>query len=326
MAVMRIGFVGAGFIAGVHAGILARDPRAAVTHVCDPDPQRADLFALRHGAAAVSSLDDLLASVDAVYICSPNAYHAEAAVLALDAGLHVFSEKPMATSLEDGARVLDAARRSRGVYQAGFNRRLAPLYLELKAHVDGADRPPASALLKMNRGELQRPAWTGDPAVSGGYMYETPVHMLDLVRHLFGDPVEIVVRARAVVYDQLDDFSMLFTFATGMSAVFASSAHATWLFPFERLEVYGDHTAAVTEEMERITISDGVGAPARVIDLAQLPFEERWGYVAEDARFLDAVSGMAPPAVTAEDAFATTALVAACYERANEARPQATDR
>jgi len=315
---LRVGFVGAGFIAGVHASILARDPRAIVSHVFDPDASKSALFSVQHAATAVPSLDDLIGSVQAVYICNPNAFHADVAVRALEAGLQVFSEKPMATSLDDARRVLRAAHSARAVYQAGFNRRFAGVYLELKRRLDAGDLVPTSVLLKMNRGELQRPVWTGDPAISGGFLYETPVHMLDLARFLFGDPVDLVVRARATVYNQLDDFSMLFTFPSGMTAVFASSAHTTWLAPFERVEVYGDHRAVVTEEMDRITFADGVGRPSRVIDFAQRPFEERWGYVEEGRLFLDAVFGDAPPAVSAEDAFATTALVASCYERADD--------
>ncbi len=317
---LRIGFVGAGFIAGVHAGILAADPRVRVVAAHDHDAQAAALFALKFGATAIASVDELFASIDALYICSPNATHAAIAVRALDAGLHVFSEKPMATSLDDARAVLDASKRARGVYQAGFNRRFASVYVALKDRIAGGTLTPTSVLMKMNRGELQRPAWTGDPSISGGFLYETPIHMLDMIRHLFGDPAEVICRARATVYDQLDDFSMLFTFASGLSAVFATSAHATWQFPFERVEVYGAHMIAATEEMDRITFSAGIARESDVIvqDFAQQPFEQRWGYVEEDRRFVDAMLGTGAPAVGAEGAFATTSLVERCYAAARE--------
>ncbi len=319
MDTLRIGFVGAGFIAGVHAEVLARDPRVRVHAVIDPNLHRVTMFALDTGARVVPSLDDLLGDVDALYICTPNALHADVAIHALDAGVSVFSEKPMATSIESARAVLDAATRARGVYQAGFNRRFAGVYRELKHRIATGDLVPTSALLKMNRGELQRPAWTGDPLMTGGFLYETPIHMLDLVRHLFGDPVEVVCRARATVYDQLDDFSLLFTFASGMSAVLATSAHATWLYPFERVEVYGDHASVVTEEMERITFATGVGQAAVTLDFAQQPRDERWGYIEEDGRFVDAMCGVGEPAVGVAEAFATTELVERCYAAAREA-------
>ncbi len=323
MDTLRIGFVGAGFIAGVHAEVLARDPRVRVHAVIDPDLQRVTTFALNTGATVVPSLDDLLGDVDALYICTPNALHADVAVHALDAGVSVFSEKPMATSLDGARAVLDAASRARGVYQAGFNRRFAGVYRELKHRIASGDLVPTSALLKMNRGELQRPAWTGDPLISGGFLYETPIHMLDLVRHLFGDPAEVVCRARASVYGQLDDFSILFTFASGVSAVLATSAHATWLFPFERVEVYAEHAAIVTQEMERITFATGVDQAALTLDFAQQPRDERWGYIEEDGRFVDAICGVGEPGVSAAEAFATTELVERCYAAAREAAASA---
>jgi len=313
---LRVGFAGAGFIANVHAAILAGDARVRVHAVHDPDAQAAALFALRLGALTVPSDDDLLADCDALYICSPNALHAALAVRALGAGLHVFSEKPMATSLEDAERVRTAADGARGVYQAGFNRRCASVYVALKGRVASGALAPVSALLKMNRGELQRPAWTGDASVSGGFLYETPVHMLDMARHLFGEVNDIVVRARSTVYDQLDDFSVLLTFASGVTATLTSNAHATWLYPFERVEVYGAHAIAATEEMDRVTFGAGLGAPAETHDFVQQRFEERWGYVAEDRGFIDAALGLGPPVVGAAEALRTTALVERCYAAA----------
>jgi len=319
MDTLRIGFVGAGFIADVHAQVLARDPRVRVHAVIDPDLHRVTTFALKTGAKVVPSLDDLLGEIEALYICTPNALHADVAIHALDAGVSVFSEKPMATSLDGARAVLEASRRARSVYQAGFNRRFAGVYRELKHRIASGDLVPTSALLKMNRGELQRPAWTGDPLMTGGFLYETPIHMLDLARHLFGEPAEVICRARATVYDHLDDFSLLLTFESGLSAVLATSAHATWLFPFERVEVYGGHAAIVTEEMERITFATGLGQAAVTLDFAQQPTDERWGYVEEDGRFVDAICGVGEPAVSAAEAFATTELVERCYAAAREA-------
>jgi len=316
---IRIGFAGAGHIANVHARVLIPDPRVRVHAVFDPDVARASLFAEKTGAMAVASLDELLASIDALYICNPNALHARLACQALDAGLHVFSEKPMATTLDDARSVHASAQRAPGVYQAGFNRRFASVYKELKRLLETGELTALSALLKMNRGDLREPAWTGDPAVSGGFLYETPIHMLDMVRHLFGEPKEVVCKGRAAVYGQLDDFSMLLSFEGGMSVAFATNAHATWLPPFERVEVYGDHATAVTDEMERITFAPSGEVEPRALDFRDQPFEARWGYVEEDRAFVEAACGNAAPAVSAEEGLRTTELVERCYRAAQRA-------
>lgn len=318
---LRVGFAGAGFIAGVHAEVLAALPEVRIAAVHDPDAGHAAAFAARHGPQAVASYDQLLDAVDAVYICSPNAYHAEQAIAALVAGKHVFSEKPMAVSLADADRVLVAARSAGGVYQIGFNRRLGPVYQSLKQRIDGGELTPRWAHMKMNRGDLIKPAWVADPAVSGGFLYESTIHLLDLACWLFGPLEEVTCRASRTCAEQLDDFAMLLAFRSGLTATFCSSAHTTWLFPFERIEVYGLHASAVTEELDRVTFALGLDAEPATVDFSDRPFAERWGYRQEDEAFLAAVRGEGEPAVGAGDAYRAIEIVDACYRAAASGRP-----
>ncbi|MDP2949581.1 MAG: Gfo/Idh/MocA family oxidoreductase [Chloroflexota bacterium] len=314
--------MGAGFINNVHADVLMREDGVRITAVVDPDVERAATLAAKTGAAVMPSLEALLESgVDAVYIATPNALHAQAALAALAAGVHVFAEKPMATTLADARRVRQAASSARGVYQMGFNRRFAPIYRLLKELIQKGELTPHWAHLKMNRGELHSPPWVADAAVSGGFLYETTIHLLDMSRWLFGEVREVMCRAAQSCYNQLDDFAMLISFASGATATLCSSAHATWLFPFERVEVFGDHATAVTEEMERLTYCSGLGRAAVTHDQAQLPMPARWGYVEEDRLFLAAITGGGQPAVSAEDGYRAVELVEACYRAARTAEP-----
>jgi myo-inositol 2-dehydrogenase/D-chiro-inositol 1-dehydrogenase len=187
------------------------------------------------------------------------------------------------------------------------------VYATLKERISEARLVPISAVIKMNRGELRQPSWTGDASITGGFLYETPIHVLDIGRYLFGEPAEVTCRARTTVYNQLDDFSMLLTFPSDVTVTLTANAHATWLAPFERIEVFGDHIAAVTEEMNRLTFAEGLEVAAETLDFAQLPVESRWGYAEEDRRFVDAIAGEGPPAVSAADAFRTVELVERCY-------------
>ena len=314
--VLRVGFAGAGFIAGVHADVLEKLSDVEVTAFVEPHEGRGREFASKTGARPVSSLDALLRECDAVYVCVPNALHAEVAVTALEAGKHVFSEKPMATTLADAQRVHAAAQRSEGVYQVGFNRRFAPVYQAVKERIETGELSPRWAHMKMNRGELQQPPWVADTSLTGGFLYETPIHALDLATWLFGPVEEIVCRAAQTASDQLDDFAMLLTFASGLTATFCSSGHTTWLFPFERVEVYGEYAIAVTDEMERVTFQDGIGAASVTRDVTRLPMPERWGYAPADEIFVAACAGLGPPAVSADDGLRSIELVDACYRAA----------
>ncbi len=319
---VRVGIVGAGFIGRVHALDLRRDARVHLVGIADVVSRAAERLAAEVETAAVGALPDLLdRGVDAVYVCTPNSQHVEPVVTALRAGVHVFSEKPMATSLRGAWEVREAARRARGTYQIGLNRRLARVYKFVKMLIDEGRLQPLLAQMKHNRGELQQPPWTGDSSVTGGYLYETPVHLFDLGRFLFGDVREISGGARQSVYAEPDGFVMLFTFTSGLVASVTSVAHTSWFFPYERVEVYGPHQTAVTEELERASFSPAMRGQVEAIDCIQMPFEDKWGYVEEDRRFIDAVLGEGLPPVTAEDGYRATELVEAVYQAARTALP-----
>ena len=104
---IRVGIVGAGYIGGVHAGLLARDERVVLTAVHDVVEGRARRLAAPAGARVAASAEELIDEVDAVYVTTPNTLHTELAVAAAQAGKHVFCEKPMATNLRDARRVLE---------------------------------------------------------------------------------------------------------------------------------------------------------------------------------------------------------------------------
>jgi myo-inositol 2-dehydrogenase/D-chiro-inositol 1-dehydrogenase len=227
----------------------------------------------------------------------------------------------MAASLADARRIREAAQRSKGLYQIGFNRRFANVYLFARRLIDEGRLVPLVAQMKHNRGELRQPPWTADPAVTGGFLYETPVHLFDLARFYFGDVAEIQGWARQSVYRELDAFTMLLRCAGGVITSFTSVAHTSWLFPSERVEIYGDHKSVVTEEVERAAFSPGMRDQAEAIDCRHVPFEVKAGYVTEDRLFIDAVLGERSPAVTAEDGYRATELVEACYRAAREGKP-----
>ena len=313
MAKVKIGFLGAGYIGGVHASILARDERVQITAVHDVVKKRARQLARSAGASLAHSTSEVLATCDAIYITTPNTKHTDLAILAAESGKHVFCEKPMATDIEDARRVLEAAEKSHHIFQLGHNRRFAPVYAELKRML-AETHQPHSAHVKMNRGELLDPEWVGNPKITGGFLYETTIHMFDMLRFLFGEVKTLQAIGSSHEYPEVDDFSVLLTFAGGMHATLASSADASWLFPFERIEVFCHHSTIVTREMESLVYSEGLEDRHVERSMHQLSKEEKWGYAQEDRAFIDSVTGGLPPAVTAFDGYKSVELVDAVYE------------
>jgi len=322
MKTIRIGIMGAGYIAGVHASVLARDERVQLAAVYDVVPECAEALAGSYNATAVSTTLELLERCDAVFITTPNTQHVSLAIAAIETGKHVFCEKPLATNVADAEKVFNKASNSQTVFQVGHNRRFAPVYVKLKQMLAETHKPH-SAHVKMNRGELLKPEWTGDPAITGGFLYETPIHMFDMMRFLFGEVDSLHAIGSKHEYKEIDDFSVLLKFTSGMHATLATSADASWLFPFECVEVFCHHATLVTREMETLTYNSSVEGNFAVETMQQLPREEKWGYVQEDRAFVDAIVNGREPLVTAFDGLMSVEIANAVYESVRSQVPVA---
>jgi myo-inositol 2-dehydrogenase / D-chiro-inositol 1-dehydrogenase len=317
---IKIGIIGAGYIAGVHAGILARDERVRIVSIHDVVPERAQQLAQAHDAAAATTPDEAIERCDAVFITTPNTRHVPLATAAIDAGKHVFCEKPLATTIADAETVFEKAQRGNAVFQVGHNRRFAPVYATLKRLLSETHEPH-SAHVKMNRGELLKPEWTGDPEVTGGFLYETPIHMFDMMRFLFGEIDILHAIGSQHEYREIDDFSVLLKFVNGMHATLATAADASWLFPFERVEVFCHHATLVTREMESVICSSNLEGHFTSQSMHQTPREEKWGYVQEDRAFIDSIVNGSPARVTAFDGLMSVEIANAVYESVRSGAP-----
>jgi myo-inositol 2-dehydrogenase/D-chiro-inositol 1-dehydrogenase len=308
---VKIGIIGTGYIGGVHGRIYSRDERAEVAALFDIVPEKAEALSRSIGGKVCGSREELLEICDAVLVCTPNKTHKEIALHAIAEGKHVFCEKPFSIGTENAAELRDAALAGKGVFQVGHNRRYAPVYATLKELLQ--KDTPHSAHIKMNRGELVNPVWTGDVNVTGGFLYETTIHLFDMMRFQFGEITELTAYGSQHEYPELDEFSIIFKFANGFHCTFASSSDASWHFPFERIEVFCHHRTIMTEEMERLLDSRGMDANFETRSFHMTEKEERWGYVQEDRAFIDAILNGSQPPVTAEDGFKSVELVESVY-------------
>ncbi|MEP6850745.1 MAG: Gfo/Idh/MocA family oxidoreductase [Acidobacteriota bacterium] len=308
---VRIGIIGTGYIGNVHGRIYSRDDRTEVSALFDIVAERAELTAKSIGGKVCASREELLENCDAVLVCAPNKTHTEIASTAVAAGRHVFCEKPFSIGIDAAAKLRDIANNGKGVFQVGHNRRFAPVYVKHKELI--ANDTPHSAHIKMNRGELKNPVWTGDVNVTGGFLYETTIHLFDMIRFQFGEIEELVAYGSQHEYPELDEFSIIFKLKNGFHCTFASSSDASWHFPFERIETFCHHRTIMTEEMERLHDSRAMDANFETLSWHMTEKEERWGYVQEDRQFIDAILNGTPPPVTADDGFRSVEMVESVY-------------
>jgi len=204
---VKVAVVGLGFMGKTHLGAYRKLPDVQVTALCDPRKEILELKSLqpvgniRTSEAASSPGDarrflrfeEMLAAggFDVVDICAPTPLHAEYAIRALDAGFHVFCEKPMALSVEEARRILEKVERSGRLFSVGHCLRYWPAYAEVKKLLDSG-RYGATRYAEFDRYSApprwSSDDWMNDPSRSGSAALDLHVHDADMVLYLFGPP------------------------------------------------------------------------------------------------------------------------------------------
>ncbi len=132
---MRFGVVGAGKLGGFHTRTLSKMPEVELVGVSDPDLMRAQVLAWRHNCVAYKTVEELLTQVDALVVAAPTEYHAEIGIKALEAGIHVLMEKPIANSEEGARKLLELSEKNSVVLQVGHSERFNSAVVETMKHV-----------------------------------------------------------------------------------------------------------------------------------------------------------------------------------------------
>ncbi len=201
----RFALLGAGFIGSVHARNLAANPRVSFDKVFDVVADRGRALADQFGATAVSSVEEALTDVDAVFIASSTDTHAASLRAAVDAGVAALCEKPIDLSLDRARETVAYAQEHRARVMVNFNRRFDPDHAELKRIVDEGGVGAVELVQLTSRGPVVPPLEY--VAVSGGQMRDQTVHFFDLARWIAGaDPVEVFAAGSALAEPRLADY------------------------------------------------------------------------------------------------------------------------
>ena len=324
MAQVNVGVVGLGSQAQNHLGVLSRDSRVKICGVADVIDPIAQSTAKRYGCNSYRTYQELIDSekLDAVYVVTPNVFHYETLKIALNKKLNIFCEKPMVIKLEHARDLVNSVKSAGVVFQVGHNRHFAYVYKRVKELIATGKIKPYMVIMKMVTGELQRPAWGADPNISGGHLYDTTLHMLDMSRWLFGEVKQVSCRAEANVYPHiLNDFWINLTHESGLQVPIFTSGHASWIVPFERVEIIGDHSTVITEEMNRVSYTLGLDLPTQVEEFHYLPQTTSWGIEEEDILFVDAIIEKKKPPITVEDGYKAVEIIEACYRSVESKKP-----
>ncbi len=187
MQKLKVGFVGAGGIMGVHAPILARHADVELAGVADVSAPAAEKFAQKYEVPfQTQDFRELIERVDAVLVGIPTHLHAQAAVEFLKAGKAVFCEKPLARTLEQAEAISSASRSSGAPLQVGFVRRFDDEWLAWGAAVqqERVGRPVIWRDVQAHAGPTS--PWYYADQQGGGPFLDGCIHNLDFALKTFG--------------------------------------------------------------------------------------------------------------------------------------------
>ena len=251
-SLVKLGVIGAGLYANATLLPVLKNTEMELVGIASAGGLKAQHSAKKFGFRyATSSADEIIndENVNTVAILTRHDLHSELLIKALEAGKHVFVEKPLAVNAEQLAKVEESLTCHSSLITVGFNRRFAPLAKNLAEFY--ADRvEPIHVHYRINAGYIPLKHWLHDPEQGGGRIIGEGCHFIDFVTFLVGES-PISVSAHALPDNgkyREDNVSMIFTFPDGSIGVVDYLANGDKSVPKERVEVFGGGKVATLND------------------------------------------------------------------------------
>ena len=302
-ALLGIGFLGAGqFAVSTLIPALKKSPRVRLVGVCTQTGVSAQTIKNKFGFHYATTVEQEVITdpdIDVVVIATRHNLHCRQVIASLEAGKHVFVEKPLCLNREELEKisktyteVCGGGNSHKPVLQVGYNRRFSPMAHELKAFFQGV-REPLLIHYRVNAGYIPPDHWVHDPQEGGGRIIGEVCHFVDFLIFLAGSvPKQVGAVALPNQGRYRDDnVAVTLTFANGSVGVITYAANGDKAFPKERVEVFGGGATAVLDNFRRLEmVKDG----RRNVSKSRLRQDK--GFSSEWAAFLQAVRDPNAPA------------------------------
>jgi myo-inositol 2-dehydrogenase/D-chiro-inositol 1-dehydrogenase len=300
---LKTAIIGAGGIARKHAEALLRIPDVQVVGVIDPNQDNARSVAEICGAKVVKSVEQVLSDIDMIHLLTPPSKRLEYATPAMEAGKHVFCEKPIATEIADGERLAELTKKNNVIFMTAFNMRFRPGYLALQNDVISGKLGEVVSAWSHRIGPgsgFNAPlgdSWRTEPGLVCGMTVESLSHDIDMFDGLglkFESVTAWVKGSRPDLPDFDNNAQLLMRLKSGGSAVI----NASWAshLPMSSRGVIGTRGTAVIEgpgffDFMRYRIVTDSGEEIKEIND---PFDSE-SYYTENLHFIDCIkSGKTP--------------------------------
>ena len=323
---MKVALLGAGRIGRLHGRLVAAQPDVTVI-VADTDTHRAREAAQAIGGRTADSPEEALDAADAAIVAATTDAHPALVSMAIDRGMPVFCEKPLALDLDVTKELVERVERTKAIVQVGFQRRFDPAYVEARRLVETGELGTVY-LVRLIAHDHEPPPDAYIP-VSGGLFRDSSIHDFDALRWVTGVEVEELYAAGSVRgfpvferYDDVDTGAVVLRMTDGTLAVLGQTRHDPRGYDI-RMEVIGSKDA--------VTVGLGANTPLRSLEADAPPmagpgwttFLTRFepAYRAELLTFLRVARGEIPSPCTARDGLEAMRISVAASRSRIEHRP-----
>jgi len=332
---IRVGIIGAGFIANFHIIGYQMDPRVRVVAIADIVADKAKSLAKKYGVERYYNdfrelLDDK--EIQAVSICTPHPSHMEVSLAAAERGKHILCEKPMSISVEQCNKMIEAAKQAKVKLMVGFITRFYPVFRKMKDLVEDNAIGEIVMLRSLRWGWIPWSEWYYDPQKGGGILFDRFCYGVDASRWYTKSEVsEIYVKGDTLVHKDkrkkfgtefIDNAKIIMKMKNGVIASSEESYSAKFGY-YERMEILGTEGVLLGDPTKHsmITMYSTHGSKAKS-PFDGLFYPKGWSspdlnresFANETKHFIDCILEDKQPSVTGEDGLAATKVVLAGIE------------
>lgn len=318
MTTPRIGVIGLGSIGQLHIETwraVEAEPVAVTDSVAAAREKNQGSWAMHESGEALITSGE----VDIVSICTPPAFHKDLAVAALEAGLTVLCEKPLAHTVEDAEAIADAVKRTSGTLHVGFCHRFEPALEAIKQLIEDGSLGTVITLRNRFAGHMEHPeaTWFANPAISGGgALADTTIHSIDMYRYLLGN----VTQVRALTSTQESELGPALEVEDTGVLVLMNAERAVGVLESSWRTPPGEWTIAVYGTAGSAHFDYGTGKGTLINSLGEeqiLEFEEGDRFQAEFRHVIECWSNGGRPRASVEDGVAANRILAEAYADAS---------
>lgn len=297
---VRVGVIGVGYVSQNNfLPVLPRFDDVEIAGIMANHLESAQRAQRLCGAEkAVSTLEEMAdLDLDGVFVLTPKACHAQQIEFLLKAGIDVYSEKPMATTLKDAARMVELSEKTGKKLMIGFNRRYAPVCQQAKAVY--TDILPDVIIGQKNR-----------PATEYHATLENAVHIVDLMRFFGGEVREVSAISKYTDPDYETFTTAMLHFENGAAGMLiADRSSGQWE---ETIEIHGGNHSVMIKMPDSVTVVDSQAMHTTEMTPMAMGWaksEDKLGFTNAIRHFIDCLKEDKTPMTNAADAFKTHVLL-----------------